>query len=204
MTEDANDDLALVVTAIVEATDTLHGQGADNATWSKTILRSIASRGHARRYYVCGTGLRQEGLGSHGEWLFDQTWYACQTVERSGAITFDPHKLEHLALALECEWLTSEADVIDDFAKLAVSVAETRVMIFEADDLEGAVARCWTMMDAARRIRTGTDADYLFAAYVREFADRLPAPILAPNPTSYPFRFWRARLKGPLVPIPPA
>ncbi|MDF1791003.1 MAG: hypothetical protein P1U88_03790 [Thalassobaculaceae bacterium] len=204
MTEDRKDIIPLVVAAIVEATKDLHGEGKCNSAWTKLMLGRIAGQADRDRYYVCGSGLGAEGLGSHGEWLFDQTWYECPVTVEAGNRTYDPHKLEHLALALESEWLDTDNDRLDDFVKLAVSVAETRVMIFQVRTLEAATDACWTMMDAARRVRTGTDADYLFAAYVGAIADALKPNIAVPVLETFPFRFWRTRLQGPLVPIPPA
>lgn len=195
MTEDAKEIIRRVLAGIVSATRALHGKGACHATWTKCILAETANQADDKRYYVCGSG-----LGRHGEWLFDQTWYECPvTISDSGPI-FDPHKLEHLALALESEWLDGDANRLDDFLKLAVSVAETRVMIFQERNLETANAACWKMMDAARRVRTGTDANYLFACYIDSLAD----PPEGGNEESFPFRFWSTRLHGPLVPPPPA
>jgi hypothetical protein len=202
LTEDPKDVAAQVVAAIVEVTSSLHGKGRSTSCWSKAILRAIAQQASPERYYVCGSGL--ESAGRNGEWLFDQTWYECPISTVDGTTRYEPHKLEHLALALESEWLESDGNLLDDFLKLAVCVAETRVMIFQARTIGAAAIACRMMMDAARRVRTGTDADYLFACYVRDVADPQGTKSIVAIEDTFPFRFWRARLQGPLVPVPPA
>lgn len=204
MTEDAKDVILIIVGAITEAAIKLHGSGSSTPAWSKCILHTIAGRADPSRYYVCGAGLRDGGIGRHGEWLFDQTWYECSKTMVGGQQEHDPHRLEHLTLALESEWLDGDNNHLDDFLKLAVCVAETRVMIFQAPTIESAERSCRTMMDAARRVRTGTDADYLFACYVRQLANHPEKQTVTGIPETFPFRFWRTRLQGPLVPIPPA
>lgn len=199
MTKEPNDVLTLVVDGIVAATNDLHGMGLDDMVWTATVLKAVADRGRLHKYYVSGSG-----VGHHGEWLFDQTWYECPVFGSGCDLTYAPHRLEHLALALESEWADTDPDRLDDFLKLAVSVAETRVMIFQTTDIRTAIEACGTMMDAARRVRTGTDADYLFAAYVRDVANSLERKNMIATTATFPFRFWRTRLHGPLVAVPPA
>ncbi len=204
MTEDEKTIPSRVIAGVITATKCLHGQWATTPAWTKELLGSIARQADENRHYVCGIGLRAEGIGKHGEWLFDQTWYECPVRMVDGKPEFDPHRLERLTLALESEWLDGDGNHLDDFLKLAVSVAETRVMIFQSATPDTAVRSCTTMMDAARRVRTGTDADYLFACYVRSIADADTSQADFPNLKTFPFRFWRSRLQGPLVAVPPA
>jgi hypothetical protein len=83
--------------------------------WTSGIYLALANLGRAR-----GFGVACTPHGDAPEWLYDVTWYAEEGV---GPTT----RLRGLPMVAECEW--NLYGIGDDFEKLLVANAETRVFI---------------------------------------------------------------------------
>ncbi len=126
--------------------------GWDKTTWTFQLKSYLTTR--AAGYAVCGKGVNDTRWG---EWLWDLVWL---NIDEDIQI----HSVE---LVVESEW-GNEEDVFDDFQKLIVARAATRLMIFEAKTVERRSALITRMKRQIALFRGSALGDrYLFVSYVR-------------------------------------
>lgn len=107
--------------ALKRVSECLTDRGVDNTVWTHCIKLKLCQAGQALGYYVCTSGVTQ---ANRREWLFDQVWMNWTPNT--------PRQLQHVGLAVECEWDTNEDEIFYDFEKLLVARAYVRLMIFQA------------------------------------------------------------------------
>jgi len=86
---------------------------------TRAIKRAFVVLGHKLRYKVCTSGPKKLGA-DQGEWLFDVSWADWSHSWRD---------LRGLKLISEIEWQNDEDNILSDFRKLTVGIAEFRVLI---------------------------------------------------------------------------
>ena len=87
--------------------------------WTRIIKRSFVVLGHKFNYKVCTSGPKKIGA-DQGEWLFDLCWADWSQSWRD---------LRGLKLICEIEWQNDEDNILSDFRKLTVGIAEFRILI---------------------------------------------------------------------------
>ena len=86
---------------------------------TRVVKGGLVSLGHKLGYKVCTSGRKKLGADM-GEWLFDLCWADWNGSWRD---------LRGLKLITEVEWQTDNDNIIRDFRKLTVGIAEFRLFI---------------------------------------------------------------------------
>jgi hypothetical protein len=137
--------------------DDLPGQEGDSlkSGWTQIIKARLCQLAASHSAQVCASGC----AGAYWpEWLYDVVWLRVDEAPLSTMILDSP-------FVAEIEW-SRDGAVRDDFQKLLLSRADTRLMIFQAWD----EARVHTLVDALVEqvkayARTQDQDRYLFAGY---------------------------------------
>ncbi len=112
--------IAKSLSAVVRSPEALSLDRARN--WTHLIFKCLTDLGQSHGHKVCVRG----PLGDDSEWLYDMVWF---TTYNNG--TTD--RLVSVPFVMECEWDTTSRKIEDDFEKLLVSNADTRLMICAPD-----------------------------------------------------------------------
>jgi|SRR3989344_1744871 len=83
------------------------------------VKTALTSLGHQFGYKVCTSGNKKAGADT-GEWLFDLCWADWNGSWRD---------MRGLKLITEVEWQTDNDNIIRDFRKLTVGIAEFRLFV---------------------------------------------------------------------------
>src|SRR3989344_7512719 len=86
---------------------------------TRAIKGGLTSLGHKLGYKVCTSGQKKIGADT-GEWLFDLCWADWNGSWRD---------LRGLKLITEVEWQNDSDNVIRDFRKITVGIAEFRLFV---------------------------------------------------------------------------
>ena len=101
----------------------LSGRGQSNREWTRAVKHALCDPVlDGLHYWAAGTG------GDHfGEWLVD-------LVAFRGSSGGWGARIHDIVLAVECEWLNAQDEILYDFQKLLVIKARHKLMICEAKD----------------------------------------------------------------------
>jgi len=86
---------------------------------TRVVKTALTSLGHKFGFKVCTSGNKKVGADT-GEWLFDLCWADWSQSWRD---------MRGLKLITEVEWQTDNDNIIRDFRKLTVGIAEFRLFI---------------------------------------------------------------------------
>ena len=125
----------------------------DGRDWTRMIKKQLISLAEA---HGCEAYASQCENGERAEWLYDVVWLRAGEGQYKGMLTDSP-------LVAEIEWARPEA-VMDDFQKLLLARADTRLMIFEATNTTLAEKHVDKLIRQVRAYsRTGYGDRYIFA-----------------------------------------
>lgn len=120
-----------------------------NPEWTRQIANRICKLGKKLGYSVYSSTEKEEDQKG---WLYDVTWLK---HNKNGSIVYSP-------LILESEWGTFD-EIRDDFAKLLLSRAKHRVMIFEQKPKKDIIK---SLMEEVEKFSGSQKGDrYFFAGY---------------------------------------
>ena len=132
----------------------LHGTGAANSEWSRQVGEALCDLGHGEGLMVCARPSFATSA-DQCEWLFDLAW-----VQMSGSF------YERIAMACECEWDSTPAQIERDFMKIVTARAHLRVLIFQQPTEAAAADICNRLRALVRTFADSAPSDeYLICAY---------------------------------------
>lgn len=108
---------------IVKAlTKSIKNSWKDNkfAAWTIGVKKSLATLGHKYFFKIRASGSPREIRADYPEWLYDLSW-----VDEGKSW----RELRGLKLISEIEWSDDSDNILKDFQKLTVGVADLRLMV---------------------------------------------------------------------------
>jgi hypothetical protein len=127
--------------------------GWDGRLWTQMIKERLIELAET---YGCQAYASQCNNQNRAEWLYDVVWLQESRGLGHGVITDSP-------FVAEIEW-SNEKAVIDDFQKLLLARADTRLMVFEAASAKQAEQRMGRLIQQVRAYsRTESGDRYIFA-----------------------------------------
>lgn len=131
---------------------------------TRTVKRAFVVLGHKLRYKVCTSGPKRLGA-DQAEWLFDVSWADWNHSWRD---------LRGLKLISEIEWQNDEDNILSDFRKLTVGIAEFRILITSYKVGKRYERRLFQLVKTCKSICPGSRGfRYLFIA----IPDKYPAKV---------------------------
>jgi hypothetical protein len=91
--------------------------------WTSAFLHELGKIGHELGYDILPNKYCEKKKPREPEWVFDLCW-SIHSKEWT-------EKWEGLKLICECEWNMSREEIIVDFQKLAVAIADIKIMIVQ-------------------------------------------------------------------------
>ena len=102
------------------------GRRPRNASeWTRKIKHVLFKIGHQQKYSVYAGGIGNKV--AWGEWLWDVVWakQAKLDYKKTGE-----HPIKKLVLICESEWLLDPSNIMRDFQKLTVGIAELKLYVY--------------------------------------------------------------------------
>jgi hypothetical protein len=132
------------------------------AHWTRIIREELAKAGRAQNYHAYPD--RTESF-NRSEWLYDACWID-YGVSPSKIPPPQVRYLRSVAMAAECEWLSSDGNFLDDFEKLIQVRAKLRVMIFGGKHEEILDQRCAFASDVIERYADSVPEDVFLMVWM--------------------------------------
>lgn len=119
--------------------------------WTKKVLTTLCKLGRRLGYTAWAKG-------DPKEWLYDVSWYNCDTCGR----------LTSVPMVAECEW-DNFGEIAYDFEKLLLARVTVRVMVYDAwHDEDGAVGINNKLCEHVRTFNGARGDTYLLIALVED------------------------------------
>lgn len=148
--ESSGCELSAIEQAICDAlTTTVQSLSGDlSRDWTPPIKASLRDLGQREGHLVFGApNSDNPDRQRDREFLVDLAWARSANGRRSGLLGF--------ALAVEMEWDNREEELLADFLKLTVIVADLRLFIFDIPSSADAIERKFSLLKSACRIPRG-------------------------------------------------
>ena len=128
---------------------------AGKAKWTQIIKERLCRLATDHRAYVCANRC---GKASYPEWLYDVVWLRVDAGPLTTMILDSP-------FVAEIEW-SRDGAVRDDFQKLLLSRADTRLIVFQAWDEWRVQKMMDELVEQVKAYKRSQDSDrYLLAGY---------------------------------------
>jgi hypothetical protein len=138
--------------------------GWEGGQWTRMIKEELV---RLAATYGCEAYASQCTNAKAGEWLYDVVWLQAGEGQNEGMLTDSP-------LVAEIEWDRPGA-VMDDFQKLLLARADTRLMIFATANTTLAEKRTETLIQQIHAYsRTESGDRYIFACLDNRYSDDKP------------------------------
>ena len=140
-------------------------QGWDGSQWTRMIKEELIRLAES---HGCEGYARQCTNAKAGEWLFDVIWLRAGEGEKAGLVTDSP-------LVAEIEWDKAPGAVMDDFQKLLLARADTRLMVLATPNAKLASKRVERLIQQIRAYgRTQSGDRYIFACNDNRYSEDEP------------------------------
>jgi hypothetical protein len=132
----------------------LNDPGWDRPRWTQMIKKGLVSLGEKHGYHAYASQCENP---DRPEWLYDVTWIQVGQGKQQLLVADSP-------LVAEIEWSSKEGDIMDDFQKLLLARADTRLMVFEAKNPKIGMERTEKLIEQIRAYSHTQAGDYYVLA----------------------------------------